>query len=158
MPEIIIIAAVSENKVIGKDGKLPWHIPEDMQRFRSLTLNHTVIMGRKTFESLGKPLDKRTNIVITSQKNYKAEDTIVVHSLDEALKKCKSSKAFIIGGRRVFEDALTFVTKLEITRVHRNVDGDAFFPDMGDEWVEIKREDHERFSFVTYARKNRGYR
>ena len=154
MTEIVIIAAVAENDVIGREGKLPWHIPEDMKHFRSLTLNHPVIMGRKTFESLGRPLDKRTNIIITSQKNYKPEGMVIAHSLEEALEKCSGAIAFIIGGQRVFEDALPIADRLEMTVVHRIVDGDAFFPDVDwREWREINREDHEGFSFVTYVRK-----
>lgn len=161
MTEIIIIAAVAENGVIGRQGKLPWHIPEDMKRFKQLTIGHPVIMGRKTFESLGKPLSGRKNIVITSQKNYMpiqsagaafSSDIIVVHSLEEAIKKCSGGKAFIIGGQSVFEEALPLADRLEITEVHRSVDGDVFFPEISGEWKETAREDHDGFSFVTYLR------
>lgn len=153
--ELIIIAAVSENNVIGKDGKLPWHIPEDMKHFRSLTLGHPVIMGRKTFESLGKPLDKRVNIVITSQKNYTPEGIVIVHTFQEALDRCRNyEKAFVIGGASVFADALPLADRLELTRVHSNIEGDAFFPDFDlSQWKEIAKEEHEGFSFITYTRR-----
>ena len=159
--QIVIIAAIAENGVIGKAGKLPWHIPEDLKRFKQLTIGHSVIMGRKTFESIGKPLVDRKNIVITNQKNYmpiqsagaaSSSDIIVVHSLKEAIKKCSGGKAFIIGGQSVFEEALPIADRLEITEVHSSVDGDVFFPEIGGEWKETAREDHDGFSFVTYLR------
>ena len=151
--QIIIIAAVAENGVIGRAGKLPWHIPEDLKRFRALTTGHPVIMGRKTFESIGKPLPDRKNIVITGQKDYHRDGIVIVHSLDEALKACSGEKAFVIGGSSVFEEALPFANRLEITQIHRVVEGDVYFPAIGGEWIEKKREDYEGFSFVSYVKK-----
>lgn len=152
--QITIIAAVAENGVIGRAGKLPWHIPEDLKRFKQLTLGHPVIMGRKTFESIGKPLPERKNIVITGQKDYRRGGIEVVHSLDGALKACEGSeKVFVIGGSSVFEEALPLADRLELTLVHRVVEGDVYFPPIGSEWKEKKREDHEGFSFVTYVKK-----
>jgi dihydrofolate reductase len=148
--ELIIIAAVSENNVIGANGKLPWHISDDLKRFRSLTLGHPVIMGRKTFESIGRPLDKRLNVVITNQKNYKHDGVVVVHSMKDALAACRgNSKAFAIGGKSIFEEALPVARRLELTRVHKKVDGDAFFPEV--DWGDWK--ETARFSFVTFERK-----
>ncbi len=149
---LTIIAAISENNVIGKDGKIPWHISEDLKRFKSLTLGHSVIMGRKTFESLGKPLPERKNIVITHQKNYNPPEVTVVHSFEEALNLC-SGKVFVIGGSSVYREALPHADVLEITRVHKHVDGDVYFPVIGNEWIEAKHEEKEGFSFVTYQRK-----
>lgn len=154
MPEIIIIAAVAENGVIGREGKLPWHIPEDLKRFKQLTLGHCVIMGRKTCESLGKPLPGRTNIVITSQKDYHHEGILVASSLEDAVGKCTGDVAFIIGGSMVFEQALPLADRLELTLVHRVVEGDVYFPPIGSGWKETARNDREGFSFVTYVRKN----
>jgi dihydrofolate reductase len=149
---LVIIAAVSENNVIGKDGKIPWHISEDFRRFKSLTVGHTVIMGRKTFESLGRPLPERKNIVITHQKNYKPDGVLVAGSFADAL-RLSSGKVFVIGGSSVYREALPHADILEITKVHKNVDGDVYFPVIGNEWKETKKEDKEGFSFVTYERK-----
>lgn len=152
--ELVIIAAISDNNVIGKEGKLPWHIPEDLKRFKKLTLNYSVIMGRKTFESIGKALPDRINVVVTHDKNYQPIDVIVVHSFDEAIGKCKNyEKTFIIGGQSIFAEALNIADKLEITEVHETIDGDAYFPDFDkNEWKETKREDHGEYSFVTYVK------
>ena len=155
MSEIVIIAGVSENNVIGASGKLPWHIPEDLKHFRNLTMGHSVVMGRKTFESLGKPLPGRLNIVITNQTDYKPDGVLIANSLEQALKKCKDHKfTFIIGGQSVYEQALPLADRLEITRIHRKVDGDAFFPKIDIiDWEEVMREDHKEYSFVTYMRR-----
>jgi dihydrofolate reductase len=131
-PIVSIIAALSENNVIGKNNKLPWHISEDLKRFKQLTLHHPVIMGRKTFVSIGKPLPGRTNIVITRDENYKAEDVTIVHSLKEALNVAKEKaeeEIFIIGGAQIFEQTIKVVDKLYLTLVKGNFDGDAYFPD-----------------------------
>ena len=156
MSEIIIIAAVSENNVIGKDGKIPWNIKEDLQRFRKLTLNHPVIMGRKTYESLPvKPLKDRINIVLTRQKDFNPPGIIVKNSLTDAIEFCKNyDKVFIIGGQAVFEDGLKIADTLELTRVHKNYDGDAFFPEINfDGWILKNRETKDGYSFLTYTKR-----
>lgn len=155
MSEIVIIAGVSENNVIGVAGKLPWHISEDLKHFRELTMGHSVVMGRKTFESIGKPLAGRLNIVITNQTDYKPDGVVVVNSLEQALKTCKNHKfTFIIGGQLVYEQAMPLADRLEITRINRKVDGDAFFPKIDFiDWEETNREDHGEYSFVTYVRR-----
>jgi dihydrofolate reductase len=152
--ELVIIAAVSENNVIGKDGKLPWHIPEDLKRFKELTLNHSVVMGRKTFESIGKALPDRINVVVTRDTSYQPVDVVVVHSFEEAIKMCKNyEKTFVIGGQSVFAEAMPLADRLEITEVHKEVDGDTYFPEFDrNDWVETSREDHDEYSFVTYVR------
>ena len=133
-PKISLIAAISDNNVIGRDNKLPWHISTDLQRFKKLTLNHPIIMGRKTFGSIGKPLPKRTNIIITRDKDYKVEGAIVVHSIKEAIETAQKSEhgkeeIFIIGGGQIFKEAIAFADKLYLTIVHVTIDGDAYFPD-----------------------------
>lgn len=138
-PKISIIAAISENRVIGNENKLLWHIPEDMKRFKKLTTGHAVIMGRKTYESIGKPLPKRTNIIITRDEDYKTEGCLVVHSLAEAIRLAKElpadakamagKKIFIIGGGQIFEQAIKLADKLYLTTVEGEFAGDTFFPD-----------------------------
>lgn len=151
--KIIIIAAVSENGVIGDGPNIPWHISEDFKRFKELTLNHPVIMGRKTFESIGKPLSNRQNIVLTRKNDYNPEGVLVVHSLDEALSSCEDEEVYIIGGSTVYSEAMPKADVLEITEVHQKVDGDVFFPDIDKNvWKEIVRDDRQGFSFVTYNR------
>jgi len=156
MSEIIIIAAVSENNVIGKDGKIPWDIKEDLQRFKKLTLTHPVVMGRKTYESLPvKPLKDRINIVLTRDKNFRPIGVIVKNSLQDSLEYCKNyDKVFIIGGQSVFEEGLKVANTLELTRVHGNYEGDAFFPEINfDEWDLKNRDDGEGYSFLTYVKR-----
>lgn len=125
---INIIAALDEKRGIGKNGKLPWYLPEDLKRFKEITTGHTVIMGRKTFESIGKPLPKRINIVITNNPNFQAEDIVVCNSLDEALEKAKGN-TFIIGGGEIFKQTILRADKLFLTLVKGDFECDTFFPD-----------------------------
>lgn len=132
MTKISIISAIAQNRAIGKNNKLLWHIPEDFERFKSLTTNHPVIMGRTTFESIGKPLPKRANIIVTRDKNYQAKNCIVTNSLEEAIKLAKSKdkkEIFIIGGGQIYEQAIKFADKLYLTVVEGNYEADTFFPD-----------------------------
>lgn len=129
---ISIIAAISENRALGKDNKLIWHIPEDLKRFKKITSSHPVIMGRKTFESIGSPLPQRVNIVITKDSHYQADGCVVVHSLDEAIQKAQEttpSEIFIIGGGQIFTQAIGIVDKLYLTIVKGDHVADVFFPD-----------------------------
>ena len=147
--KVSLIVAVSENGVIGKDNDLIWHLPKDMRFFKDTTLGHHVIMGRKNFESIPhkfRPLPNRTNIVITRQSDYKAEDSIVVNSVEEALKVAKSNgenEAFIIGGGQIYKLALeaNLIDRIYLTRIHHSFDGDTFFPELSSDWEEINRED-----------------
>jgi dihydrofolate reductase len=147
--KVSLIVAVSENDVIGKENDLIWHLPKDIKFFKEATLNHHVIMGRKNFESIPhkfRPLPNRTNIVITRQSDYKAEGSIVVNSVEEALKVAKSNgenEAFIIGGGQIYKIALekNLVDRIYLTRIHHSFDGDTFFPELSSDWEEIKRED-----------------
>lgn len=131
-----IIVAVAENDVIGYDNHLLWHISEDLKRFKSLTLGHHIIMGRKTFESIGKPLPGRVSVIISRQENLKIEGCVVVNSLDEAFEVAKNdSEAFIIGGGEIYKQALPIVDKIYLTRVHAGFAGDTFFPELNlSEW------------------------
>lgn len=139
---IAIIAAMSRNRVIGKEGAIPWHIPADLRRFRELTLGHTVIMGRRTFESIGRPLPWRRNVVVTGQKNYAREDTLVVHSLMEAVASADpAEELFICGGSEIYRQALAICSKIYLTVVDLDVSGDSFFPHIpADAFREVSRE------------------
>ena len=147
--KVSLIVAVSINGVIGKDNNLIWHLPKDIKFFKDTTLNHHVIMGRKNFESIPhkfRPLPNRINIVITRQSDYKAEDSIVVNSVEEALKVAKSNvenEAFIIGGGQIYKLALeaNLIDRIYLTKIHHSFDGDTFFPELSSDWEEIKRED-----------------
>ncbi len=167
-PEIILIAAVSQNNVIGVDGKLPWRIKEDMARFTQLTTPHPIVMGRVTYESIPqkyRPLPGRQNVILTRDSSFGEKGVFVVHSLEEALENLKQrklymegidySKIFIGGGQQVYEQALPYATSLEITHVRQQVNGEnlRYFPEIFPEWNEQKREDKEGYSFVTYGRK-----
>lgn len=161
--QISIIVAVSENGVIGKDNQLLWRLPDDLKRFKQLTLGHPMIMGRKTFESIGKPLPGRTSIVITSQKNFNVDGILVTHSLEEALhiaRGIEQTEAFIIGGGDIYKQALPLADRLYVTEVETVMDGDTFFEitDHG-AWNESERIVHEaderhkyKFAFVNYIK------
>ncbi len=156
MSEIIIISAVAKNNVIGKQGKIPWHISEDFARFKEITTGWPVIMGRKTFESLPiKPLPDRLNIVLTSQKGFEEKDAVVKQSLEEALEYCNVfEKVFIIGGQSVYEQGMKYADTLEITRIEKEYEGDTFFPEIKkEEWALVKEQKRQGFSFQTYKRK-----
>lgn len=123
---------MSQNKVIGKDNKIPWHIPEDMKYFREKTKGHAIIMGRKTFESIGKPLPNRTNIIVTRQKNYQADGCIVTHTIEEALtegKKHEQEEIFIAGGSEIYKESITSADRIYLTIIRKDFEGDTFFPD-----------------------------
>ena len=158
-----IIVAISRNGVIGDRNSLLWHISEDMRFFRRTTSSHTVIMGRKTFESLGcRPLPKRDNIVITRNDRLHFEGAHVVHSLDEAVRAATAdSETFIIGGAQIYAEALPLADRLYITRIDRDYTGDTHFPDYpADDWQLVSREEHARgeefeypFAFEIYERR-----
>lgn len=150
-----LIAAVSENGVIGNKGALPWHFTEDMKRFKELTVGHVVMMGRKTWESLPekfKPLPGRTNVVITRQQEYNVPAGVERYgSIDDALTVHPNDTVFVIGGAELYRHTIDRADTLYITEVHREVEGDAFFPAIDpSKWRETKREDRGEYSFVTY--------
>ena len=158
---LTLIAAVAENNVIGVKGKMPWHIPEDFKRFKRLTLNHPVIMGLNTYNSivdaLGHPLTDRHNIVLfPEERQSKVEGVYFCKTIEESIEKARqfNPDAFIIGGQSVYQQTIDLSDKLEITEVHKNYEGDAFFPKIEQaRWREAVREDHPEYSFVTYLRK-----
>ncbi len=144
--KISIIVAVAENNVIGKDNKLIWHLPADMNYFKEKTTGHCVITGRKNYESIPekfRPLPNRTNIIITRQKNYHAPKAIVVSSIEEAVEKAKQTndnEIFIIGGAEIFNQTMHLADKLYVTKIYHSFDGDVYFPIINpNEWKEINR-------------------
>ena len=158
---ITIIVAVAENGIIGDKNALLWHLREDMVRFRTITSGHPVIMGRKTYESIGRPLPKRTNVVIT-RSDLQIEGCRVVHSLDEAFEMFEpSEEVFVIGGAQIYEQALSKADRILLTIVHRPYEGDTSFPTIDPSvWEECSRERFERgeefdapFSFVEFRRR-----
>ena len=155
---ISLVAAMGKNRVIGKNNSLPWKLPEDMKRFKELTLGKPVVMGRKTFESIGKPLPNRTNIITTHDKNYKAEGCIVASSADEALKSAEGNEELmIIGGAQIYKEFLPRADRMHLTLIDKAFEGDSYFPDYNkDEWKEVHREGHKgskyKFIFVDLQR------
>lgn len=157
-----IIAAMSENRVIGKDKGLPWYLPADLQFFKSKTLGHTVIMGRKTFDSVGKPLPNRRNIVITRQSNFSVEKVETAHSIEQALALVEGEEeVFIAGGGEIYRQSLAIADRIYLTIVHHKLDGDTFFPPFDEsEWDLIEKKDRPAdnknqysCSFLTYFRR-----
>lgn len=162
-PRVHLIAALAANRVIGAQGRLPWNLPEDLKRFRAVTLGHPVIMGRRTWESLPRALPGRDNIVVTRQPGYAAAGARVAASLESALALCAHSPlAFVIGGEALYRTALPYAERLQLTEIHRDYDGDVRFPVIGrDAWQELSRERVSsetglRFDFVLYERRRPG--
>jgi len=160
--KITLIAAAAENNALGKDNDLPWHLPDDFKRFKALTTGHYIIMGRKTWESMPKPLPNRTHVVITRKKNYIAEGAIIVNDLVTALDKAKEdSNIFIIGGGEIYALSMDYATHIELTRIHHEIAAHVFFPDINlKEWRLTERVHHPAddrheysFSYETYIRK-----
>ncbi len=156
-----MICAISDNGVIGVENRLPWRLPADLKRFKQLTLNHPVIMGRKTFESIGKPLPGRTNILVTHQKEFKTCGALVANSLEEALRLCgEAPEAFVIGGASLYQEALPLADRVYLTRIHQEFSGDVYFQWDPSAWREISRQDFPAdaenphpYSFITLERK-----
>jgi dihydrofolate reductase len=159
-PRIYLVAAVATNGIIGANGRLPWHFPEELKHFKEVTLGHPIIMGRRTWESLKGPLPGRKNIVVTRTPGYQAAGAVVAASLDAALASCVGAeKAMVIGGSKLFEESLPLAAGLELTEIHKDFPGDTWFPeyDRG-AWQEQKREartaaDGTRFDYVLYEKK-----
>lgn len=160
---ITMIAAAAENNALGKDNKLIWHLSDDLKHFKILTKGHHVIMGRKTFESMPKALPNRTNVIVTRQKDYTAEDAQVVHSLEAALALAQEDEQpFIIGGGEIYRQGLNYADSIELTRVHADFEADTFFPEIDSKvWREVWRENRDvdekhkyAFSFIRYEKIN----
>jgi dihydrofolate reductase len=154
--EIVGIAAVARNGVIGADGDIPWRIPEDWQRFKRLTMGQVLIMGRKTWASIGRPLPGRTTYVVTRDKMWRGEDVYAARSLDEAFDQAAARKPetiFVAGGGEIYRAVWDRLTRLEVTEVDAEPEGDVTFPEIrSDEWREVFREPHSGFAFVGYRR------
>jgi dihydrofolate reductase len=155
-----IVVAISQNHAIGKDNKLLWYLPNDLKHFKTITSGHTVIMGRKTYDSVGKPLPNRRNIIITRQ-NITIEGCEVVNSIDAALALCRDeAEVFIVGGAEIYKQAMQLTDLIYLTIVHKEFDGDSYFPEIkATEWKETLREDYQPdeknnlpYSFITLER------
>jgi dihydrofolate reductase len=151
---IRIIVAMSKNRVIGDSNTLIWHLPEDLKRFKQLTTDNTIVMGRKTYESIGKPLPNRRSIIITRDPEYSIEGCEVVNSLEEAL-LLSNSDCFIIGGGEIYRHAIDIADRIYLTLIDKEFEGDTSFPEIKD-WVEISSEDFDnddfKYSFIQYER------
>lgn len=143
-----LLVAMARNRVIGQNNKLPWHLPADLKHFKSLTMGKTIVMGRKTYESIGRPLPGRTNIIITRQTSYQVPGAIVVNSVEDALLVCEKtgtadSEHFMIGGEELFRQTLEICQRIYITEIQQDFKGDTFFPEFDpDDWEEIQRDKH----------------
>jgi len=137
------ICAMSQNRVIGQNNQLPWHLPADLQHFKKITLNHPIIMGRKTFESIGRPLPQRCNIILTRDVTFQAPGCVVANSIETALESVKySDEVFVVGGALLYQQFLPQIEKLYLTIIHQDFEGDAFFPVLNfNAWEEISRTD-----------------
>ena len=157
MSNLAIVVAMNQDRVIGVNGGLPWHYSEDLRHFRRVTMGHCIIMGRKTWDSIGKPLPKRTNIVVTRDRNFVAEGAIVVHSLEEALAHTKDDSCpMIIGGTSMYILALPLATTIYLTHVNCKVEGDTWFPELDNDWKEVERREGKNpdLIFVRLERSN----
>jgi len=159
-----ILVAFDENRVIGKNNTLIWHLPADLKRFKTLTTGHVIIMGRKTFESIGKPLPNRTTIVISRQADLKIDGAIITHSVEEAILKAKSitrEDIFIVGGAEIYALSLALADQILVTQLHDIFDGDAYFPEIPSESWEVTEKERGitdeknayQYSYITYSRK-----
>ena len=157
MSEVVLVVAIADNGVIGNQGRLPWHISEDLKRFKALTMGHTIVMGRKTWDSLPrKPLPGRANVVVTRQADWRGDGAVRASSLGQAVEGT-SGPVFVIGGAEIYDLALPHATRIELTEVHRAFDGDARFDFDRSGWRETSRENHVtpdglRYSYVTLVR------
>jgi dihydrofolate reductase len=159
---ISAIVAVADNGVIGRAGQLPWRLPADLEYFKRLTMGHHILMGRKTFESIGKPLPGRTSLVISRDKHWTLPNLKVFTNIPDAIKEAQRNgedELFIIGGAEIFAAAMPYLHRLYLTEVHTQAEGEVHMPPIGDDWVEIHRESHKAdkkntypFTFVTLVR------
>lgn len=160
---ISLLVAMDKNRLIGKDNQLPWHLPADLAYFKKVTMGHPIIMGRKTFESIGRPLPGRTNIILTRNQNYEIEGCEVMRSIDDVKKMDEkmNEELFVIGGAEIFKEVLPFADRLYITKIEEVFEGDAFFPEINDnEWEEISvtqgvtdEKNPYRYAYHVYGRR-----
>ncbi|MCX7184137.1 MAG: dihydrofolate reductase [Nitrosospira sp.] len=165
-PRFSILVAMAKNRVIGRNNALPWQLSPDLKRFKQLTMGHHIVMGRKTYESIGRPLPGRISVIVSRQSDYQAPGAIVVGSIAEALKVCNEDKemdqeSFVIGGAEIYQQALGLCQRMYVTEIQQEFDGDALFPEFNQqEWHEISREKHRldgddglEYHFVVLDRK-----
>ncbi|MDD4915955.1 MAG: dihydrofolate reductase [Methylococcales bacterium] len=159
--KISLIVAMSSNRAIGVNGKMPWHLPADLKRFKQITMGHPVIMGRKTFEAIGKPLPGRRNIILSSQTDYRRQNCMTVNEMPAALKLCADSEeAFVIGGASLYQALITRADFLYLTEICKAFDGDTFFPEIDyRQWQELERQEVDddrsvdfKYRFLKYRR------
>ncbi|MFT6916239.1 MAG: dihydrofolate reductase [Motiliproteus sp.] len=164
---LALMVAQAENRVIGINNTLPWYLPEDLKYFKAVTLGKVIIMGRKTYESIGRPLPGRTNIVVSRDRDYSLEGVTLVHSLPQALEEARrvselkgATEALVIGGAELYAQALPYARRLYLTQVHHSVEGDTFFPELDNaQWQQVSRQDFDAvapnphaYSFITLDR------
>lgn len=163
-PRVSLIVAMAKNRVIGVNNTLPWRLPADLKHFKALTMGHHIVMGRKTYESIGKPLPGRTSVVVTRNAGYSAPGVIVVNSLPSAISACgDDDEIFVIGGAEFYLQAITLADRIYLTEIDADIHGDAYFPEFKrDEWLELSRERHNQlepqplqYQFVVYHRRGR---
>jgi dihydrofolate reductase len=151
---ITLIAACSKNRVIGKDNKLIWHLPEDLKRFKDLTLGNPIVMGRKTYESIGKSLPGRLNIILTKNRDFKADNCLIYNNIYDMLEIYQQSNLFVIGGGEIYNMFLPYAKKIELTLIDKDFEGDTFFPELGSDWiesnVEINSNGEFEYKYITY--------
>jgi len=166
--KLSILVILSTNNVIGRDNKLPWHMPADLKRFKNLTMGHHILMGRRTFDEIKKPLPGRINVVITRDHHFAAEGVAIARSIDEAISKAEATgdhEIFLIGGGEIFKQVIHRADRMYITRIHADIEGDTYFPEFDDvnEWKLVDAEHFEAdeknaypYSFLTYERAGSG--
>lgn len=156
-----LICATSQNGIIGRDGKIPWHLSADLRRFKRLTMGHHIIMGRKTYQSIGRPLPGRTNVVVTHQPNFQADGCLIAHSLEEAISLCQNDdEVFITGGTAIYQASLAYANRIYLTVIHHDFEGDTpLFSFDKTVWHEVRREYFEadeknqyNYSYVLYEK------
>jgi dihydrofolate reductase len=156
---VVMVAAVAANRVIGRGGDIPWSLPEDLRHFRATTRGNTVLMGRRTYESIGHPLPYRTNVVVTRDPDWSADGVFVVHSVRDGVERAQDFEGdvMVIGGGQVYADALDLADTQVLTEVHQSPEGDTFYPDFDRrEWRETRRERGDGFDFVWWERSLHG--
>lgn len=162
MPQITLVVAAAENNAIGKDNQMPWHLPNDFKYFKKSTLGHSIVMGRKTFDSIGKPLPERRNIILTRDQHYNNPEVDVANGIQEVLTYCRDEREiFIIGGADIFKQALPLAQKVLLTRVHAEIAGDTFFPELPpSDWTLVSQDRHSKdekhaydYTFEVWERK-----
>lgn len=159
---ISLIVAMDENRVIGFENKMPWHLPADLAYFKKTTIGHPIVMGRKTFQSIGRPLPNRTNLILTRDQSFRSEGCQVVHNIEEVIQIAKKEALFVIGGAEIYKQFLPYAKKIYITQIIESFHGDTFFPELTDEWQLIATERNEkdqkndyRYEFQVYQKKSK---